>query len=251
VSRIATDIARALDAVELARAVGMEPDPWQADVLRSGHPRILLNAARQTGKSVTVAVKAASKALYEPGSLTLCVSASQRQAGELFRKILAVVKALDRPVPSDAESATTLVLANGSRVVSLPGTEATVRSYSAVNLLLTDEAARVDDATIASVRPMLAVSGGQFVALSTPAGRRGWWHDAWENGGNAYERYEVKAENCSRISPEFLAQERLALGEWVFKSEYECSFESCDAASVFRDEDIEAMFREEIEIWKV
>lgn len=250
-SRLAVDIARCLDPVELARAVGMEPDPPQADVLRSDHPRILWNGARQTGKSATCSVKAAHVALFEPGSLTLCISASQRQAGELFKKIVSVVKALDRPVASDAESATTLVLANGSRVVSLPGSEATVRSYSAVRLLLVDEAARVDDATIASVRPMLAVSGGQLIALSTPAGRRGWWHAAWEDGGSVYQRYMVKAENCSRISAEFLAEERLALGEWTYKSEYECSFESCAAAAVFRDEDIEAMFRQEVEIWPV
>ncbi|HJW75023.1 MAG TPA: hypothetical protein VJ787_05055 [Thermoleophilia bacterium] len=97
---------------------------------------------------------------------------------------MATYKALGRPVPSDAESATTLVLENDSRIVSLPGTEGTVRSYSAVRLLTVDEAARVEDETIAAVRPMLAVSGGQLIALSTPAGRRGWWHAAWEDGGN-------------------------------------------------------------------
>src|SRR5680860_1822358 len=72
----------------------MDPDSWQADVLRSDHPRILLNVARQGGKSVTVATKAVHVAVYEPGSLTLLLSPSQRQSGELFRKVLSVYKSL-------------------------------------------------------------------------------------------------------------------------------------------------------------
>lgn len=250
-SRLAVDLARCVDPVALAAGIGMDPDAWQADVLRSDHPRILLNCARQTGKSVTCAIKAVHTAVYEPGSLILLLSASQRQSAELQKKVVAVYRTLGRPVPAEAESALTITLENGSRVVSLPGTEATIRAYSAVRLLLVDEAARVADETIAAVRPMLAVSGGQLIALSTPAGRRGWWHAAWEDGGPAWERVRVTAADCPRISAEFLAEERLALGEWAYKSEYECSFESCDAAAVFRDEDIEAMFRAEVEIWKV
>ena len=69
---IAADIARCLDPVQLAAGIGMDCDPWQADVLRSDHPRILLNVARQCGKSVTCATKAVHVAVYEPGSLILC-----------------------------------------------------------------------------------------------------------------------------------------------------------------------------------
>ena len=53
---IATDLAAGLDPVVLARRVGLDPDPWQADVLRSAAPRQLLNASRQSGKSTTVAL---------------------------------------------------------------------------------------------------------------------------------------------------------------------------------------------------
>ena len=228
-SHLAIDLARALDPVALAACVGMDPDPWQADVLRGDHPRILLNVARQCGKSVTCATKAVHVAVYEPGALILCLSPSQRQSGELFKKIMAVYESLGRPVPADAESATTLVLENGSRIVALPGVESSIRSYSAVRLLLVDEASRVDDETIAATRPMLAVSGGQLIALSTPAGRRGWWYEAWENGGNVYQRVRVPASECPRISPAFLAEEKAAVGDYYFAQEYECSFEASDA----------------------
>ncbi|MBN1460970.1 MAG: terminase [Armatimonadetes bacterium] len=249
-SRLALDLARALDPVALAEGVGMTPDPWQASVLRSDHPRIILNAARQTGKSQTCAVKAVHVAVYEPGSLILLLSPSLRQSQELFKKTLAVYRSLGRPVPSESENALSLTLESGSRVVSLPGTEGTIRAYSAVRLLLIDEAARVPDETIAAVRPMLAVSGGQLIMLSTPFGRRGVFYEAWENGGPTYERYRVPATDCPRITAAFLEEERTALGPWFFDAEYNCTFGS-PLTSVFDAEQIAALFNSdpEVETW--
>ncbi len=40
---LATDLALALDPARLAVRAGIHPDPWQADVLRSAAPRLLLN----------------------------------------------------------------------------------------------------------------------------------------------------------------------------------------------------------------
>jgi len=229
VTPLGADLARCLDPCALSEAIGMDPDPWQADVLRSDHPRILLNVARQCGKSVTCATKAVHVAVYEPGALILLLSPSQRQSGELFKKILSTYKALGRPIASEAESALTLTLENGSRIVSLPGSEATIRSYSAVRLLIVDEASRVEDETISAVRPMLAVSGGQLIALSTPAGRRGWWHAAWGDGGNAYQRVRVPASECLRISAAFLAEEKASMGDYFYRQEYCCEFAESDA----------------------
>ena len=61
------------------------------------------------------------------------------------------------------ESAAALTLANGSRVLSLPGSEATVRGYAA-DFLIVDEAARVPDELLAGIRPMLAATGGNSCA---------------------------------------------------------------------------------------
>ncbi len=240
-SRLAVDLARALDPVQLASGIGMDPDPWQAEVLRTDHPRLLLNCCRQSGKSTTSAVKATHVAVYEPGSLTLLLSPSLRQSQEVFRKVTAVYRSLGRPVPSESENALSLTLENGSRIVSLPGTEGTIRSFSAVRLLVVDEASRVPDETIAAVRPMLAVSGGQLVALSTPWGRRGWWFEAWENGGAVWKRVRVPASECPRISPTFLAEERAALGEWFYRQEYDCAFAET-SAQLFTEEHLRAMY---------
>ncbi len=62
---IAPDLAAALDPVVLSQRAGIDPDPWQADVLRSASRQMLLNCARQTGKSTTVATLADHLALYD------------------------------------------------------------------------------------------------------------------------------------------------------------------------------------------
>jgi hypothetical protein len=211
------------DAVILLRQSGMEPDPWQAAMIRSQADRILLLCSRQSGKSTTTAALALATAIREPGSLVLLLSPSLRQSGELFKKVMDHYRALAVPVPTTAESALRLELANGSRLVSLPGTEGTVRGYSGVRLLVIDEAARVEDALYYAVRPMLAVSGGRLIALSTPFGKRGFFHKEYTEG-EGWERVKVTAYECPRISPAFLEEERRSLPAMWFASEYLCEF---------------------------
>lgn len=236
-----------VDRVEMARAAGFEPDPWQVDLLRSEAPRVLLNCARQAGKSTMAALLALHAALYEPGSLVLLLSPSLRQSSELFKKALAAYRALGAPVPAITESALRLELENECRIVSLPGKHDTVRGFSGVRLLVVDEAARVPEDLYFAIRPMLAVSQGRLLALSTPFGTRGWWYDAWRSD-EPWERYEVPATKCPRIAPEFLDQERRTMGEWWFAQEYECRFLDAENQP-FRLQDIEAAFAEDVEPW--
>ena len=245
---LAGDLAAALDPVELARAAGLEPDPWQAEVLRSVASRVLLNCSRQSGKSTSTAVLALHEALFHPGALVLLLSPSQRQSAELFRKVLALYRALAYPVPSEAETGLRLELPSGSRILSLPGREGTIRGFSGVRLLAIDEAARVAGDLYYAVRPMLAVSGGRLVALSTPFGNRGWWYEAWAKGGDQWELFEVPASECPRISAEFLEEERASLGEWWYRQEYECQFLDAETQA-FRREDVDNAFTEEVAPW--
>jgi hypothetical protein len=133
--------------------------------------------------------------------------------------------------------------------VALPGNEGTIRGYSGVNLLVVDEASRVPDSLYTAVRPMLAVSGGRLVTLSTPFGSRGWWYEAWEHGGSDWVREKVTAEECPRIFAAFLDEERRELGEWFFNQEYMCTFMDAQS-SAFRREDIDRAFSE-VEVWSV
>ena len=236
--------ALAGDPARLLADAGLEPDPWQQAVLRSDASRLLLLASRQAGKSSVAAALALQTALLRPRSPVLLLSPSLRQSGELYRKVVDLFGALGRPMGVTAESALRLELANGSRVVSLPGDEKNIRGFSGVALLVIDEAARVEDALYCSVRPMLAVSQGRLAALSTPFGKRGWFHDEWHGAGD-WQRVKITAEQCPRISPQFLSEERRALGERWYRQEYLCGFEDTVDA-VFAWADIQAALSDEV-----
>ncbi len=220
------DFARALDPVALMVDAGMEPDPWQANLLRSEDKRHLLLCSRQSGKSTTCAALALHQAIFDPG-LVLLIAPAQRQSAELFRKVLDTYRALDSVPRLVSESALRLELDNGSRIIALPGTEATIRGYSGPKTVIVDEASRVDDELFGAIRPMLATTQGRFIALTTPYGKRGWFHEAWAEG-KGWQRTKITAKDCPRISDAWLEEERALVGEWQFQQEYMCEFVDTD-----------------------
>jgi phage FluMu gp28-like protein len=149
-----------------------------------------------------------------------------------------------------------LELENGSRIITLPGSEKTIRGFSGAALLLVDEAARVDDALYYAIRPMLAVSGGSLMMLSTPYGKHGVFFEEW-TGGEGWERYEIQASQCPRISPGFLEAERLSMPDWWFAQEYGCAFRETedqvfthDMISAARDDELpELRFEGDESLW--
>lgn len=236
------------DPANLLTLAGMTPDPWQRTLLRSNFLGALLLCSRQSGKSLTAAALALRQAMLSPGSLVLLLSPSLRQSAELFRdKIMRLYRALRQPIAQvrPHDPALRLELVNGSRIISLPGSEETIRGYSGVSLLVVDEASRVPDALNFAIRPMLAVSRGKLVALSTPFGKRGWFFEAWQGEG-PWNRVKITAAECPRIDPGFLREEREALGERWFRQEYDCSFEDAIDA-VFAHADILAAMDDQLQ----
>ena len=226
------------DPVALARRVGIEPDGWQRDVLTRRDQETLLLCSRQAGKSTVAALLGLHAALSAP-SLVLIVSPTERQSKLLFRALHRFYVRLGHPVPADVENKLSLALANGSEVHALPGKEATIRGFAGVSLLLVDEAARVHDELYQAVRPMLAVSGGRIVLMSTPFGRRGFFWQEWEQGGPGWHRAKVTAHDVPRIPRAWLEQERQRIGSWWFDQEYLCLFKEAEDAA-FGYEHVEA-----------
>ena len=215
-------------ATDLLRLLHVEPDPWQIQVLDGNDRRLLLNCCRQAGKSTVVAFLSLVEALYNPGTLVLLLSRSLRQSTELFRTVADFHRRLGGRF-LEGQSRHELRFTHGSRIVSLPCQPDTVRGFSKVHMLVIDEAARVPDDLYRSVRPMLAVSRGRLICLSTPHGKRGFFYDAWAKGGEDWKRIEVLASQIPRITPEFLAEERRSLGsDTYYRQEYECAFEALE-----------------------
>jgi hypothetical protein len=250
VNALTADLLRAADPVALARMIGMEADDWQLRVLRSRSRRIILNCCRQSGKTTVLAMVALHEALYAPGSLILIISATEKQGTELLRVIVAAYRVIGRPVDSEAESRLALELENGSRIICLPSVSSSIRGYAAVNVLLLDEASRIEDETFAAARPMLAVSNGRLLLASTPWARMGFFFEAWTSSTEEWERYEVTADEVPRISSEFLAKEALAMSRADFEREYRCVFGDL-RSQVFREEDVRRMLDEEVDSWLI
>jgi hypothetical protein len=248
-------LARALDPVIFAQDCGITPDPWQAELLRSVMAvatllRALLLCSRQSGKSTVTALLALWCSLYEAPALVVIVSPSQRQSAEMLRTIMGFHSKLEGVSALVGESVLKAEFANGSRILALPGTEKTVRGLAGVSLVIVDEASRVEDELLAAVRPMLATSegGGRLIALTTPAGKRGWFHEAWIGTGD-WTRVRVPATDCPRISQAFLDEELKELGPMQFSEEYCLEFRD-SAECVFPLAIIKAAFKPEIKpLW--
>jgi hypothetical protein len=220
-----TDFLACIDPVIFTEQhLGITPDATQRLVLDPTPRRGILNCSRQWGKSTLTAVKAVHNALYAEGSLTLVVSPTERQSGEFVRKAEHFVRRLGLRVRGDGDNAISLLLPNGSRIVGLPGTEATIRGFSAVSLLLIDEAARVSDDLYKAVRPMIAVGGGALWLMSTPFGQRGFFYETWSGGNTGWLRIKATGPECERIPKSFLDEERQELGDRWFRQEYLCEF---------------------------
>jgi hypothetical protein len=172
-------------------------------------------------------------------SLTLAVSPIAGKSGEFLRKAEEFVRRLKINPRGDADSAEPVADSGAA------GGEATVRGFSAVGLLLVDEASRVSDELYLSLRPMLATSNGTLLLMSTPHGKSGFFWEAWNAGGESWERVRVPASECPRIPKSFLEEERRTMGDLWFRQEYGCEF--VDAVSGVFDRDVvERAVREDV-----
>ena len=231
----------------MSRAFKMEPDEWQTSLLDTFPPKSLLLCSRQSGKSTVSATLALHQAAYSSNSLVLIVSKAYRQAEELFRKVKVGVPFIKSHVEIVRENQSSLELDNGSRIISLPGKEETIRSYSSVALLIIDEAAQVSEELYATVRPMLAISRGKLLALTTPFGKQGWFYKSWENDKGWY-KVKITAHECPRITEEFLQGERDHIGDLWVRQEFMCEFVDNDVQLFSYDEIIKCI-TSEVEAW--
>jgi hypothetical protein len=241
-----TTIAQELDPVRFAKELlNFCPDPLQERVLDPRNTHGILNCSRQWGKSTLTALKAVHRACIDNGALVLIVSPSERQSAEFVLKAAQFVRELGVPVKGDGRNKISLLLPNGSRIVGLPSREMTVRGFSAVSLLILDEAARVPDMMYDAVRPMLAVSNGDLWLMSTPFGKRGFFYEEWTGSDPDWVRITATAEQCPRISQKFLEKERRKVSDAWFRQEYLCEF-TLESGALFDEALIRGCIKKEI-----
>jgi hypothetical protein len=197
-------------------------DPWQQAVMRSDEKALLLLTSRQVGKSHVVSLRAAYRAKFLRRRVGV-LSPTQRQSGIVFSRAKGWVLA-DGKSRVDRQTMTQIELEGGGAVIAFPGDrpDLSIRGDTLDDLIV-DEAAYIKDALIAAATPTTAARpDANITYLSSPAGARGAFYKAWQEEG-FWHKVTVRAEDCSRISPDFLERERGRLGP-LFAQEYECQF---------------------------
>lgn len=248
---MADDLAYSLDPTLWSKEVlGYHPDPWQAKLLRSRSKNIILNCSRQSGKSTTCAALGLHESIYRHPSFGLVIAPSLDQSAELRMKFDEFRGAVEMPSDYiDTDTKLAIKFKNGNRFIARPGSEKTSRSFSAVTLLLEEEASKVSDDLFNSVRPMLAVSKGRHILMSTPFGQTGHFWVVWDEQRAFWEWYEIPAEMCPRLSKEFLEWEK-KINPW-FEQEYHCKFISAED-QFFNNDLIQRMSTDEVEpLWEI
>ncbi len=149
----------------------------------------------------------------------------------------------------DGDNEVSLRLDNGSRIVGLPGVADTTRGFSAVSMLVIDEAARVTDEMFTSLMPMLAVTNGDIWMMSTPRGKSGFFYDTWEYGGPEWLRVSGPATECAQIRAQFLEEQRKMMTTDCFRQEYLCEFVG-QGTGWFERELVEGMLDDGVEAFE-
>jgi hypothetical protein len=138
-------------------------------------------------------------------------------------------------------------LIGGGMIQAFPGDrpDVSIRGDTLDDVIV-DEASVIKDALIAAATPTMATREGRcIVYLSTPKGQRGEFWKAWSEQA-WWHKVTITAADCPRISPDFLARERVRLGP-LYPQEYEGEFLAAPG-SLFAIEDLQAMLEHPMQV---
>jgi hypothetical protein len=207
-------------------------DPWQIKMVDApAASRVICLTHRQAGKTTGAAIGVAHTMLWRlPGSTSLVLAPTQRQSSELVRNLRSRLLAAGERLTVD--NTFSIELANGSRVLAMPGNDdASIRGLSIDGDCLVDEAARVPDDLYEAARPMLIrhVRTARLLLLSTAWSRDGFFYKIWSEGdARDWTKIEARVDQCTHISKADLDMERRAMPASAFAREYENQFGSED-----------------------
>ncbi len=232
----------------------LELDDWQKEVLQT-KGNILLVAGRQTGKSTIIAIRDGERAARSPNESILIIAPTERQAEEIFNKVLIYItdnykgmikKGKDRPTKH------ILRLTNGSIIRCLPVGLAGIGIRGLTLTKLTgEECSYIPEEVWHAVTPMLLTTGGDMDLLGTPHGQKGYFYDCFKNEDNRFKVFHVNTEEVMKnrkVSSswteiqrekalEYLEREKRSMTANQYAQEYMGKFIS-DLKQFFPDETI-------------
>jgi hypothetical protein len=163
-------------------------DNYQAEILNCAEPLTVCSAARYSGKTTALALRALHESVHNPAAKIACLS----PAGALLIK----VKSLAEKAGYD--------IANVSGQLSGDAT-----------LVL------IDDAADLLQKPEIGPNA-RIILAATPKGAGGYFHDQWRNP-DAF-RIHAPVDACQVVNPVLLRHARSRLHIAAFQQEFECHF---------------------------
>jgi hypothetical protein len=157
--------------------------PFQERVLGlfKDNPYSIILKSRQLGISTLTAAFSLWMMIFHKDKNVLCIATKQETAKNMVTKVKFMYENLPSWLKIDylENNKLTLRLTNGSQIKATSASSDAGRS-EAVSLLLIDEAAFIENIgeIWASAQQTLATGGG-CIALSTPYGTGGWFHQTW------------------------------------------------------------------------
>lgn len=210
-------------SVFVEKLFGIEPYPYQKEFLDSDNRRRLWVAGRQVGKSTALAWLALHRFVMHPGSHTLIISPTQRQAKELFDVRLKEVishwlddSAVMEQVGIVYETKEEIEGTNGSRIKALPSA-ARIRGFTA-DTIIVDEAHFIDNEVfVEKLKPMMFTTQGEFILASTPMGRTGYFYSKY--GSENWATLQTSTYECPAILDEDIEEMEDEMTKRQFKQE--------------------------------
>ena len=199
--------------------LNLKLDRWQKELILEEDKHIVIRAGRQVGKSTGVALKAFFYAREHEKKTLLVVAASQRQASLLFEKIVSMFIETDYDAVQEEPTKTKIILKNGSTIYCVPAGRSgySIRGYS-IDLLIADEAAFIGESVWLALTPMLAVTKGKIILLSTPFGKGGYYYECF--GDSDFRQFHLSSVECPRIPNSFIEKEKKRMSKMEFAQEY-------------------------------
>ncbi len=217
-------------------ALGVPLDDWQAEIMEAEASRICVIASRQSGKSTVTAARAAYTAARNPGHRIVLVSPTFRQSNGLRSKVLT---ALQRAKIGHSQTREEIRLLNDATIRALPGDDPDKVRGATADLVIIDECAFVKQDVTAAVLPMLASTGGNLIAVSTPNGPQGLFHELATSEGVTV--IKAPADRIARFNEATIRDLRTRLGPARASQELDCQFVVANR-SVFDANALMAMF---------
>lgn len=201
----------------------------------------VVNAGRQVGKSQVLAVTSLFEAATRANKFVLLLSAGEAASRRLLASAAQLASRSEflRGSVLD-ESKSTIVLSNGSTIMSIPASERQARGWSA-DVLVLDEAAFIGEDIFNAVEPVtIARPGSKIILASTPFSTDHFFYRLWQRGMTTpdarYESFHWPSSISPLISATDLEDLRQRTNPLIFNREYLAEFTDSQGALLTPEE---------------